>query len=116
MRLARSQKRSSAEIVLSDQGEVIPCVSIVVATGTFLGGETHIGLETTPFGRINEPASHSLSQSLKEAGFQLGRLKTGTPPRLDKRTIDFSGLQKQYGDVPATPFSFLTDRDRKSVV
>lgn len=94
----------------TDQGEVIPCKSIVVATGTFLGGETHIGLETTPFGRLNEPASHSLSRSLKEAGFKLARLKTGTPPRLDKRTIDFEGLPQQIGDVPASPFGFLTDK------
>ena len=94
----------------TDLGEVIPCKSIVVATGTFLGGETHIGLETTSFGRLNEPASHSLSRSLKEAGFKLARLKTGTPPRLDKRTINFDGLEKQIGDVPASPFSFLTDK------
>lgn len=93
-----------------DMGEVIPCKSIVVATGTFLGGETHIGLETTPFGRLNEPASHSLSRSLKDAGFKLARLKTGTPPRLDKKTINFDGLAKQEGDNPASPFSFLTDK------
>lgn len=93
-----------------DAGEVIPCKSIVVATGTFLGGETHIGLETTSFGRLNEPASHSLSASLKEAGFKLARLKTGTPPRLDKRTISFDGLPQQVGDVPASPFGFLTDK------
>lgn len=81
-----------------------------MATGTFLGGETHIGLETTSFGRLNEPASHSLSQSLKEAGFKLDRLKTGTPPRLDKKTINFAGLERQDGEIPAQPFSFLTDR------
>jgi tRNA uridine 5-carboxymethylaminomethyl modification enzyme len=89
---------------------VIPCKSIVVSTGTFLGGETHIGLETTPFGRINEPASHSLSESLREAGFKLARLKTGTPPRIHKGSINYEGLTKQYGDMPASPFSFLTDR------
>lgn len=94
----------------SDLGEVIPCKSIVVATGTFLGGETHIGLETTSFGRLNEPASHDLSRSLKEAGFALARLKTGTPPRLDKKTIKFAGLGVQEGDVPAAPFSFQTER------
>lgn len=89
---------------------MIPCKTIVVATGTFLGGEAHIGLEVTPFGRLGEPASHSLSESLREAGFVLARLKTGTPPRLDKRSIDYTGLQEQKGDVPASPFGFLTDR------
>lgn len=89
---------------------MIPCQSVVVATGTFLGGETHIGLETTPFGRINEPAAHSLSRSLREAGFSLARLKTGTPPRLRKSSINFKGLAEQVGDHPAAPFSFMTDR------
>ncbi|SGY30821.1 BQ5605_C002g01184 [Microbotryum silenes-dioicae] len=93
-----------------DQGEVIPCKSIVISTGTFLGGETHIGLEITPFGRINEPAAHSLSRSLKGAGFELARLKTGTPPRLRKDTINYDGLLQQTGDRPANPFSFMTDR------
>ncbi|GAA6058743.1 hypothetical protein JCM10212_003431 [Sporobolomyces blumeae] len=93
-----------------DNGEVIPCKSIVISTGTFLGGEIHIGMETTPFGRIHEPAAYSLSRSLREAGFELGRLKTGTPPRLRKQSIDFTGLGVQEGDVPAKPFSFLTDR------
>ncbi|GAA5838622.1 hypothetical protein JCM5353_001217 [Sporobolomyces roseus] len=90
-----------------DNGEVIPCKSIVISTGTFLGGETHIGMETTPFGRINEPAAFSLSRSLREAGFELGRLKTGTPPRLRKGSIRFEGLGVQQGDMPAKPFSFL---------
>ncbi|GAA6004495.1 hypothetical protein JCM10207_000753 [Rhodosporidiobolus poonsookiae] len=94
-----------------DNGEVIPCKSVVIATGTFLGGELHIGLETIPFkGRINEASAHSLSDSLREAGFELGRLKTGTPPRLAKDSIKFEGLGEQKGDVPAKPFSFLTDK------
>ncbi|GAA5885528.1 hypothetical protein JCM16303_002245 [Sporobolomyces ruberrimus] len=93
-----------------DDGHVIPCRSIVISTGTFLGGETHIGMDTTPFGRIGEPAAFSLSRSLREAGFQLGRLKTGTPPRLRKDTIRFEGLGAQEGDLPAKPFSFLTHK------
>ncbi|KAK4058045.1 Mitochondrial Translation Optimization [Microbotryomycetes sp. JL221] len=93
-------------------GQVIPCKKIVVATGTFLGGEIHLGLETTPFGRINEPASYGLSKSLRDAGFQLARLKTGTPPRLLKSSIDFRGLGEQVGDEPASPFSFLNSRVR----
>ncbi|KAM0755862.1 mitochondrial translation optimization protein [Meredithblackwellia eburnea MCA 4105] len=93
-----------------DQGEVIPCRTVVISTGTFLGGESHIGLETTPFGRINEPASHELSASLREAGFRLARLKTGTPPRLRMGSIDFRGMGEQKGDLPAKGFSFLTDK------
>ncbi|GAA5857123.1 hypothetical protein JCM8547_007973 [Rhodosporidiobolus lusitaniae] len=94
-----------------DSGEVIPCKSVVIATGTFLGGELHIGLETIPFkGRINEASAHSLSDSLREAGFELGRLKTGTPPRLTKDSINYEGLGEQKGDVPAKAFSFLTDK------
>ncbi|GAA5925286.1 hypothetical protein JCM10213_008751 [Rhodosporidiobolus nylandii] len=94
-----------------DNGEVIPCSTVVISTGTFLGGELHIGLETIPFkGRINEASAHSLSDSLREAGFELGRLKTGTPPRLAKDSIKFDGLGEQKGDMPAKPFSFLTDK------
>jgi tRNA uridine 5-carboxymethylaminomethyl modification enzyme len=69
------------------------------------------GLETIPFkGRINEASAHSLSDSLREAGFELGRLKTGTPPRLAKDSIKYEGLGEQKGDMPAKPFSFLTDK------
>ncbi|BGP52826.1 Mitochondrial Translation Optimization [Rhodotorula sphaerocarpa] len=94
-----------------DNGEVIPCKSVVICTGTFLGGELHIGMTITPFkGRLNEASAHSLSDSLREAGFELGRLKTGTPPRLAKSSIDYAGLGEQKGDMPAKPFSFLTDR------
>ncbi|GAA5972199.1 hypothetical protein JCM11641_002354 [Rhodosporidiobolus odoratus] len=94
-----------------DNGEVISCKSVVISTGTFLRGELHIGLEVIPFkGRLNEASAHSLSDSLREAGFELGRLKTGTPPRLAKDSIRFEGLGEQKGDVPAKPFSFLTDR------
>jgi len=100
---------------LIDNGEVIPCKSIVISTGTFLGGETHIGMETTPFGRINEPAAFSLSRSLREAGFELGRLKTGTPPRLRKGSIRFEGLGVQQGDMPAKPFSFLSGKVENEV-
>lgn len=90
---------------------MIPCKSVVICTGTFLGGELHIGMTITPFkGRLNEASAHSLSDSLREAGFELGRLKTGTPPRLAKSSIDYAGLGEQKGDMPAKPFSFLTDR------
>jgi tRNA uridine 5-carboxymethylaminomethyl modification enzyme len=92
-----------------ESGEVIPTNQVVITTGTFLGGEIHIGLECTPAGRMGEAATFGLSKSLKDAGFKLGRLKTGTPPRLAKNTIDFSILEEQPGDDPPTPFSFLND-------
>jgi tRNA uridine 5-carboxymethylaminomethyl modification enzyme len=92
-----------------ESGEVIPTNQVVITTGTFLGGEIHIGLECTPAGRMGEAATFGLSKSLKDAGFKLGRLKTGTPPRLAKNTIDFSILEEQPGDDPPTPFSFLNN-------
>ncbi|KAL4976106.1 glucose inhibited division protein A-domain-containing protein [Aspergillus desertorum] len=93
-----------------ETGEVIPTSRVVITTGTFLGGEIHIGLKAYPSGRIGEAATFGLSKSLREAGFQLGRLKTGTPPRLDKKTIDFSVLQVQKGDSPPMPFSYLDEQ------
>lgn len=93
-----------------ESGEVIPTNRVVITTGTFLGGEIHIGLKVFSSGRIGEAATFGLSKSLREAGFQLGRLKTGTPPRLDRKTIDFSTLEFQKGDSPPRPFSYLDDR------
>lgn len=93
-----------------ESGEVIRTENVVITTGTFLGGEIHIGLESFPSGRMGEAATFGLSNSLKEAGFKLGRLKTGTPPRLDRKTIDFAKLTIQPGDEPPTPFSYLNDR------
>lgn len=92
-----------------ESGEVLPTERVVITTGTFLSAEIHIGLDITPAGRIGEAATYGLSKSLREAGFQLGRLKTGTPPRLDKKTIDFSVLPIQKGDSPPPPFSYLND-------
>lgn len=92
-----------------ESGEVIPTNHVIITTGTFLGGEIHIGLESFPSGRMGEAATFGLSKSLKDAGFQLGRLKTGTPPRLAKGSIDFSILQPQEGDNPPMPFSYMND-------
>lgn len=92
-----------------ESGEVIPTEHVIITTGTFLGGEIHIGLEAYPSGRMGEAATFGLSKSLRDAGFQLGRLKTGTPPRLDGKTIDFSQLEVQPGDSPPHPFSFMND-------
>jgi len=92
-----------------ESGDVLDCEQVVITTGTFLGGEIHVGLEVFPSGRMGEAATFGLSKSLKETGFQLGRLKTGTPPRLDKKTIDFSRLEVQSGEDPPIPFSYLND-------
>jgi tRNA uridine 5-carboxymethylaminomethyl modification enzyme len=82
---------------------------VVLTTGTFLNGLIHVGEQKIPAGRVGERPSLGLSQTLVRHGFALGRLKTGTPPRLDGRTIDWGGLDIQPGDDPPPPFSFLTD-------
>jgi tRNA uridine 5-carboxymethylaminomethyl modification enzyme len=84
--------------------------AVVLTTGTFLRGVIHIGEQTTPAGRVGEAPALGLSRTLGRIGFRLGRLKTGTPPRLDGRTIDYSGLEVQPGDDPPVPFSTLTAR------
>ena len=91
-------------------GRVYRAPSVVITTGTFLRGLIHIGEEKIPAGRVGEAPSVGLSDTLHRSGFALGRLKTGTPPRLDGRTIDWSGLDVQPGDVPPPPFSYLTGR------
>ncbi|KAL8824219.1 MAG: hypothetical protein Q9191_005212 [Dirinaria sp. TL-2023a] len=104
---ANMQKRIVG--VKLESGEVMACEKVVITTGTFLGGEIHIGLDVFPSGRMGEAATFGLSRSLKEAGFQLGRLKTGTPPRLDRNTIDFDRLEIQPGEEVPLPFSYLND-------
>lgn len=84
--------------------------TIVVTTGTFMRGLIHIGLTNYPGGRAGDLPSIGLSDQLRSLGFAVGRLKTGTPARLDSRTIDFSKLEPQYGDDPPVPFSFVTER------
>jgi tRNA uridine 5-carboxymethylaminomethyl modification enzyme len=93
-----------------ESGEIIPTGNVVITTGTFLGGEIHIGLESYPSGRMGEAATFGLSKSLKDAGFTMGRLKTGTPPRLDGKTIDYKVLEAQEGDDPPMPFSYMNER------
>jgi tRNA uridine 5-carboxymethylaminomethyl modification enzyme len=95
-------------IELEDGGRY-SCRSLVVTTGTFLNGLVHVGPDQRPAGRAGEPPSHALAESLKSFGFRWGRLKTGTPPRLDRRSIDFTRFAEERGDDPAVPFSFLTD-------
>lgn len=84
--------------------------TIILTTGTFMRGLIHIGLNNYPGGRAGDLPSIGLSDQLRTLGFEVGRLKTGTPARLDSRTIDFSRLEAQYGDNPPMPFSFSTDR------
>jgi len=86
--------------------------AVVLTPGTFLNGRMHCGERVWPGGRVNEPPSTALSASLRDLGLELGRLKTGTPPRLDGRTIHFDRLQRQDGDSDIVPFSFLTGRLR----
>lgn len=93
--------------VVTADGREIPAGAVVLTTGTFLSGVIHIGEKKIPAGRVGEAPALGLSQTLKRLGFALGRLKTGTPARLDGRTIDWSGLEVQPGDDPPTPFSFL---------
>jgi tRNA uridine 5-carboxymethylaminomethyl modification enzyme len=89
-------------------GEAIACASVVLTTGTFLRGVIHIGDRQIPAGRVNEAPSIGLAQSLARLDLPLGRLKTGTPPRLDRRTIDWEGLRADPGDASPQPFSTLT--------
>ncbi len=91
-------------------GRELSCAAVVLTTGTFLRGLIHIGEQKIPAGRVGEAPAMGLSHTLESVGFALGRLKTGTPPRLDGRTIDWSALQMQPGDDPPEPFSVLTTR------
>ncbi len=90
--------------------EEIYAGAVVITTGTFLGGVIHIGDVRTPAGRMGDPPALGLSRRLRAAGFAVGRLKTGTPPRLDGRTIRWEGLENQLGDETPEPFSSLTSR------
>jgi len=91
-------------------GEIFYGRRVILTTGTFLKGLIHVGDKNYSAGRAGDFSAERLSGSLMEYGFHIGRLKTGTCPRLDARSIDFSGLQAQYGDDPPIPFSFSTDR------
>ena len=85
--------------------------AVVLTTGTFLGGKIHIGLENYSGGRAGDSASIALAERLRELPFRIDRLKTGTPPRIDGRTIDFSKLEEQHGDDPVPVFSFIGKRE-----
>jgi len=113
-------KQASVEKIVVENGKVKGVITslgifyvagaVIVTTGTFLKGLIHIGLENFPAGRAGEFPSVGLGDSLRELGFKMGRLKTGTPPRLDAKTIDFSKAEPQYGDDPPPPFSHCTEK------
>ena len=93
--------------VVTQMGLRFSAPSVVLTVGTFLGGQIHIGLENYKGGRAGDPPSIALAQRLREQPFRVDRLKTGTPPRIDARTVDFSKMQEQPGDAPTPVFSFL---------
>ena len=96
---------------ITQSGRVIKSSKIILTTGTFLNGLIHIGEKKTPAGRFNEKSSTGLSEQLKKYNFKIGRLKTGTPPRLDARTINFEKLEEQHADDDPYFFSFLTRKN-----
>jgi tRNA uridine 5-carboxymethylaminomethyl modification enzyme len=96
-----------AGLALED-GSRLACRALIVTTGTFLNGLVHVGDEQRPSGRVGEPPTHALAESLRSIGFEMGRLKTGTPPRLDRRSIDFTRFPEERGDDPIVPFSFVS--------
>ena len=113
-------KQAMAERIIAEDGKVTGVLTtlgifygaraVIVTTGTFLKGLIHIGLDNFAAGRAGEFPSVGLSDSLQQLGLKMGRLKTGTPPRIDAKTIDFSRTEPQYGDDPPLPFSHSTER------
>jgi tRNA uridine 5-carboxymethylaminomethyl modification enzyme len=94
--------------IVTGSGETIAAKAVILTSGTFLKGLIHIGLQHFPAGRAGEASAEHLSDCMRDLGFEVGRLKTGTPPRLDKETIDFSVMAPQPGDTPPPPFSYRT--------
>ena len=96
---------------ITQSGKIVKTSKIILTTGTFLNGLIHVGEKRTPAGRYNEEPTVGLSDQLKKYNFKIGRLKTGTPPRLDSRTINFQNLDEQYADDDPYFFSFLTKKN-----
>lgn len=109
-------KRLKITGIVTERGRIIPCRAVVLTTGTFLGGRIFIGEYDAPCGRIGEPAAYGLTESLHKLGFTTGRLKTGTPPRILKSTIDFSKLEINNGDDEIIPFSFDDEKVERPLV
>ena len=104
-------KNNDIKGFITQSGKEIKSSKIILTTGTFLNGLIHIGEEKTPAGRYNEKPSTGLSEQLKKYNFKIGRLKTGTPPRLDSRTINYEILEEQHADDDPYFFSFLTKKN-----
>ena len=104
-------KKNTVNGFITQSGREIFCKKLILTTGTFLNGIIHVGEKQTPAGRINEKPSTGLSEQLKKYNFIIGRLKTGTPPRLDSRTINFNKLEEQHADEEPYFFSFLTKKN-----
>ena len=102
--------KKSVNGFITKTGKQITCKKLILTTGTFLNGLIHVGEKKIPAGRINEKPSTGLSEELKKYNFKIGRLKTGTPPRLDSRTINFNNLEEQHADIEPYFFSFLTKK------
>ncbi len=99
---------------ITKEGKKVLCSKLILTTGTFLNGLIHIGDERTPAGRYDEKPSTGLSEQLEKYNFKIGRLKTGTPPRLDSRTINYENLEEQFADDDPYFFSFLTKKNIKN--
>ena len=103
-------ENNNVRAVRCNNGKTYNAQTVILTAGTFLRGLMHIGTEQFPGGRLNEPAANELSESLRQIGLELARLKTGTPARLDGKTVDLDKLEIQHGDEKPAPFSFMTDR------
>ena len=106
-------RNNRVEGVITERGEKIKAKKVVLTTGTFLGGIMHFGLEQKPGGRIGDPPSNKLAQKLRGLPFRYGRLKTGTPPRLDGKTLDWKKMEPQPGDTPTPRMSYKTTNARR---
>ena len=104
-------EKNSIKGFITRKGKKVSCKKLILTTGTFLNGVIHVGDDQTPAGRYNEKPTTGLSEQLKQLNFKIGRLKTGTPPRLDSRTINYENLEEQYADQVPYFFSFLTQKN-----
>jgi len=112
----RLNKRRHVVGVITLKSQKIMGLSTIICVGTFLNGILHTGIKSLSGGRYNENASYGITESLLKMGFASGRMKTGTPPRIDYQSIDFSQTEKQNGDIPPEPFSFQTDHMMNSQI
>ena len=102
--------------IVTERGRVIPVRAVVLTTGTFLGGRIFIGEYDAPCGRLGEQGAYGLTHSLRRLGFSIGRLKTGTPPRILKSSVSFDVLEIQNGDDEIIPFSFDDEKIERPMV